>query len=159
MEQKDKIQAKGHVNLKVFRSGKLIEERDAHNTIQTTGGIENLAKYLTAEYTGSINWMGIGLNTGGKGDDASLTALNSEVGEDGVASTTHHILSSRSMTGSGVDTFVCTFTMTGSALVKEVGLFDASADGNMFARQQFNVLSLVATDTLQITWTVTITDT
>ena len=159
MDHKDKVQMKGWVNLKHFRQGKLIEERDAHNTIQTVG-IEKLAKFLTAEYTGSISHMGIGLNTGAQGDAPALTTLDSEVSPTtGLASTTHTILTSRSMTGAGIDTFVTTFTIGASVLAKEVGLFDASANGNMFARQQFAVLSLVATDTLQCTWTVTVIDT
>ncbi len=159
MNYKDKIQMKGWVNLKQFRGGKLIEERNAHNTIQTVG-IEKLAKFLTAEYTGSINWMGVGLNTGAQGDTPALTALDSEVSPTtGLASTTHTVLTSRSMTAPGVDTFITTFTFGASVLAKEIGLFDASSNGNMFARQQFAVLSLVATDTLQITWTITIIDT
>ncbi len=158
MEIKEKIQMKGHVNLKHFRQGKLIEERDDHNVIQTVG-IEKMAKFLTAEYTGSILYMGIGLNTGAQGDLPAITLLDSEVNEGGTPAVVHRVLSSKSMTAPGVDTFVCTFNMTGSAAIKEVGLFDATPSGNMFARQQFAVLSLVNTDSLQVTWTITIVDT
>lgn len=157
MERKDKLQIKGNVNLKHFRKGKLIEERNAHNTIQT-GGIEALGDYIIGTFTGDFNYMGIGLNTGAQGDTPALTALDSEVGLDGVAATTHTILTSRTSTA-GVVELVTTFLMTGSATIKECGVFKTTPDSTMLARQQFAVLSLVATDSLQITWTITITDT
>lgn len=153
MERKDYITIKGWVNLKVFRGGKLIEERDDHNLIQTLG-ISNMAQYITGEYTGDYNYMGIG--TGGVGgDNAALTALVSEVKEDGTAGTIHHILSSRAAVA-GVATMVCTFNMTGTAAISEIGLFDATPDGDMLARQTFADLNLVNTDSLQITWTITV---
>ncbi len=157
MEKKDKVQMKGCVNLKHFHDGKLVEEREEHNTIQTAG-IEALGDYLIGTFTGDFNYMGIGLNTGAQGDVPALTALDSEVGLDGNPATTHTILTSRLSTA-GVVTFVTTFTMSGSALIKEVGLFKTTPASTMLARQQFAVLSLVATDSLQVTWTITVTDT
>ena len=157
MKIKDKIQMKGHVNLKHFRGGKLIEERNAHNTIQTVG-IEALGDYIIGTFTGDFNYMGIGLNTGAQGDVPALTALDTEVNEAGTPSTVHHIMSSRTSTA-GVVTLVCTFNITGSALIKECGVFSATPDGTMLARQQFAVLSLVNLDSLQVTWTLTIVDT
>jgi len=156
MDKKDKISMKGWVNLKHFRGGKLIEERDAHNTIQTPG-IEAIGDYLIGDFTGDFNYMGIG--TGGVGgDNAALTALVSEVGLDGKAATTHTILTSRTSTA-GVVQFITTFTMSGSAAISEAGVFKTTPDSTMLARQTFADLNLVNTDSLAITWTLTIIDT
>ncbi len=156
MDHKDKIQVKGWVNLKHFRQGKLIEERDAHNTIQTAG-IEALGDYIIGTFTGDFNYMGIG--TGGVGGaNAALTALVAEVGLDGKAATTHTILTSRT-SAVGVVTLVTTFLMTGAAAISECGIFKGTPAGTMLARQTFADLNLVNTDSLQITHTLTIVDT
>jgi hypothetical protein len=150
---KDYLKIKGNVVLRHFRDGKLIDERDDHNLIQTLG-IEDLGDYLIGTFTGNFNYMGIG--TGGVGgDNAALTALVSEVGLDGKAAVTHTILTSRSSTA-GVVIFVTTFTMSGSAAISEVGLFKTTPASDMLARQTFADLNLGATDSLQVTWTITI---
>ena len=150
----DQIQVKGSVLIEHFRNGKLIDKREDHNLIQTIG-IEHLGDYLTATYTGSYNWIGIGI--GASGDNIALAALESEILEDGTAGTTHHVCSSRTSTA-GVCEFVALFNMTNvvTKAVTECGLFDAASVGNILARKTFAAINLIATDSIQITWTITI---
>ncbi len=61
-------------------------------------------------------------------------------------------------TSSGTSiTYACTFAAgTGTGAVTEAGIFDAAASGDMLARTKFAVVNKGASDSMTITWTVTI---
>ena len=59
--------------------------------------------------------------------------------------------------GSGADaTFQTTFSITGTVAITESGLFNDASVGSMLARVVFAALNLVNGDSVQITWTVTV---
>lgn len=155
MEQKDGIKLTGSVLIKHFRDGKLIDTREDHNLIQNIGKT-TLAKFITGEFTGNFGWMGIG-KTGVGGPNGALTALVAEVGLDGLTTTVHQAVTSAVVT-TYTALIVETFTMTGTAAVSEIGLFNQLnlAGSTMLARQTFSDLNLVATDSLQISWSIVV---
>ncbi len=61
-------------------------------------------------------------------------------------------------TSSGTSiTYACTFAAgTGTGAVTEAGIFDAASSGDMLARTVFAVVNKGASDSMTITWTVTI---
>lgn len=53
--------------------------------------------------------------------------------------------------------YVATFSAgTGTGAVTETGIFDASSGGNMLCRTVFAVVNKAASDSMTITWTVTV---
>ena len=155
MKTNDNIKLRGHVNIKQFRGGKLIDERDDPNLIQNIGKT-TLAKFISGEFTGNFGWMGIG-KTGVGGDNGALTALVAEVGLDGLTTTVHQVVNSAVVT-TYTALIIETFTMTGTAAISEIGLFNQLnlAGSTMLARQTFSDLNLVATDVLQISWSIVV---
>lgn len=155
MERKDNIQMKGYVNIKHFRKGVLVDERDDRNLIQNIGKT-TLAKFITGEFSGNFGWMGIG-KTGVGGPDGALTALVAEVGLDGLTTTVHQAVTSKVVT-TYTALIIETFTMSGTAAISEIGLFNQLnlAGSTMLARQTFSDLNLVNGDTLQVSWSITI---
>jgi hypothetical protein len=98
----------------------------------------------------AMNWIAIG--TGTAGESASDTALlGTEKGRS--QDTVRGIIN-----GSSVNPYVTlqqTFT-PGASTIAEAGVFDASANGHMFARKQFTGIGMGATDTLTVTWRITL---
>jgi hypothetical protein len=76
------------------------------------------------------------------------TTLGTETGRVALTSTTP---------STTTITYVATFPAgTGTGSVEECGIFDAGAAGTLFARSTSLSLTKGAGDTLQITWTVTL---
>jgi len=152
---KDSLKLKGSVLIKHIRDGRVIDKREDHNLIQNIGKT-SLAKFITGEFTGNFGWMGIG-KTGIGGPDGALTALVAEVGLDGLTTTVHQEVTSKVVT-TYTALIIETFTMTGSAVISEIGLFNQLnlAGSTMLARQTFADLNLIATDSLQVSWSIVV---
>lgn len=58
--------------------------------------------------------------------------------------------------GAGQVVLEQTFTATGSVTVEESGLFDAATSGNMLARNTSPSVALLTSDTLTVTWTISL---
>lgn len=115
------------------------------NTI-TTKGKEIMAKQLGGTTTAPVTAIAIGIGTGG------TTTLNSEIttngGQRGAATVTNTTIT----TTGDTEQWVKLFTFTGSFAVTEEGLLDNNTSGgNLMAYQSFSAISVISTDTLQIT--------
>ncbi len=56
-----------------------------------------------------------------------------------------------------VVTYVCAFSAgEGTGALTEAGIFNASSSGTMLCRTEFNVVNKGASDSMTITWTVTV---
>ena len=88
------------------------------------------------------------IGTGSTAAAASNTALGSQSARTTLTSTTV----------SGADiTYVDTFPAgTGTGAITEAGLFNASSGGTMLCRTVFSVVNKGASDSMTITWTVTV---
>lgn len=136
-------------------TGRWVESMQISNLIPTAG------KALVA---GRINGSGspaaatyIGIGTGTTAAAAGDTALEAEKSASGGASTTHtSATASLVTTDTTNDTaqLVATFSITGTIAITESGVFNASADGTMLARQTFSAINVVSGDSLQLTWKI-----
>ena len=136
---------KGQLDIKLFdESGKLKDHREKHNTVTTAGLYGLLDQALASPTLEKVGWMAIGEGTPAAtllGDEIDRNALTSKTRTDAV------------------------ITMVGdwaagdaTGAITEAGLFDVvTADTvNMWCSSTFDVINKGASDTLQITWTLTI---
>lgn len=130
-----------HVELK-DEHGNVKEIRDVYNTV-TTPGKNGIADQILASPTlGKPTHMAIGTGS------PSGTALGTELDRNALTSKTR---------SNAVVTMVGDWAAgDGTGAITEAGVFDASSTGNMWLSTTFSVVNKAAGDTLQITWTLTV---
>lgn len=142
----DQIKATGALKIVLTGAdGAVKQEQDIKNLVVTTG-LGYIASRVKDATATAMSHMAIGSNS----TAAALanTALGVELGRVALTSTT---------VSANVITYVASFPAgTGTGAVTEAGLFNAASAGTMMCRTVFAVVNKQASDTLQITWTVTI---
>jgi hypothetical protein len=142
----DQITATGALKIVLTdANGAVKQEQNIKNLVVTTG-LGYIASRIKDATATAMSHMAIGSNA----TAAALanTALGAELGRVALTSTT---------VSNNVITYVATFPAgTGTGAVTEAGLFNAASAGTMLCRTVFAVVNKQAADTLQITWTVTI---
>lgn len=111
-----------------------------------TDGKEFVASRMKDATTTAMSHMAVG--TGSTAAAAGDSALGSEADRNALTSTTV----------SGADiVYVATFAAgEGTGALTEAGLFNASSAGDMLCRTVFAVVNKGASDSMTITWTVTV---
>jgi len=129
--------------LAIALNGETVKEVD---NLVVTAGKGFVASRMKDATTTAMTHMAIG--TGSSAAAASNTALGSQSARTTLTSTTV----------SGADiTYVDTFPAgTGTGAITEAGLFNASSSGTMLCRTVFSVVNKGASDSMTITWTVTV---
>ena len=137
----DGLNLKG--KLAIALNGEIVKEVD---NLVVTAGKGFVASRMKDASTTAMTHMAIG--TGSTAAAASNTALGSQSARTTLTSTTV----------SGADiTYVDTFPAgTGTGAITEAGLFNASSGGTMLCRTVFSVVNKGASDSMTITWTVTV---
>lgn len=122
--------------------GNIKDSRSIHNTV-TTAGKNMIADRLLASPTlGVPTHMAIGTGT------PSGTALGTELDRNALTSKTR---------SNAVVTMVGDWAAgDGTGAITEAGVFDASSTGNMHLSSSFSVINKASTDTLSVTWTLTV---
>lgn len=122
--------------------GNVKAERQIHNAV-TTAGKNMIADRLLASPTlGVPTHMGIGTGT------PSATDLGTALDRNALTSKTR---------SNAVVTMVGNWAAgDGTGAITEAGVFDAASAGNCHLTTSFAVINKGANDTLQITWTLTI---
>jgi hypothetical protein len=144
-----------HGRLDVFlydEFGNIKDERHFDNLI-VDAGFEGVA-YRIAPHDGnavSSPWNYIAIGTGSTAPAAGDTALVTELvrlqdSQAEYTSTPSSQLELVASFGPGV----------GTGTVRESGLFNANSGGDMLARQTFTEITKGASDTLTVTWTITL---
>ena len=88
--------------------------------------------------------LGTGTNAAAVGD----TTLQTEIDRNALTSTT---------VSTNTIAYGCTWAAgDGTGAITEAGLFDAASTGDMLARTVFSVVNKGASDSITITWTITI---
>lgn len=142
----DLIKVTGELKITVTNpEGNVKQEVVVPNLVVTTG--KNLiASRLKDTTDAAMSHMAIG--TGSTAAAAGNTALGSEAGRVALTSTT--------VTTNSV-AYVASFGAgTGTGAITEAGLLNASSGGTLLCRTVFSVINKGASDTLGITWTVTV---
>jgi|SRR5690606_12658632 len=150
------LQLHGRFDLMLYDEyGNLKDERHLDNLI-VDAGFEGVA-YRIAPHDGSATndpWNYIAIGTGTAAPVAGDTALLGEVARLQDATATYTSTPSKQLQlqvsfGPGV----------GTGNIAESGLFNAENGGTMLARQTFSTITKGASDTLTVTWTITLSGT
>lgn len=138
---KDDLKMKGHLSIAV--NGEVVHE--VPNLVVTTGK-NFVASRIKDTTSAAMSHMAIG--TGTVAAAAGDTALGSEAARSSLTSTT---------VVDNVVTYVASFGAgSGTGAITEAGLFNAVGAGTMFCRTTFAVVNKGASDSMTITWSVTV---
>jgi len=139
----EQLEMKGH--LKIELNGEIV--RDIDNLV-VTAGKGFVASRMIGTSAGVMTHMAVG--TGTTNPAAGDTALETQVGSRKAFTTS-------SAVSGAVVTYVCAFSAgEGTGALTEAGIFNASSSGTMLCRTEFNVVNKGASDSMTITWTVTV---
>ena len=154
MEQlAEKLTRKGRVKIELFGSDGLLKERRQFDNVITEVGDAHVADQLSsAPGESAMSHMAIG--TGSTAAATGDTALDSEIDRNA--------LTSRTQGAAAADNDVIYVgdwaAADGTGAIVEAGIFNSSSGGTLLCRQVFAVVNKGASDTLKITWTVSIGD-
>lgn len=138
---KDDFKLKGRLSIAI--NDQVVKYVD---NVVVTDGKEYVASRMKDTTATAMSHMAIG--TGSTTAAASDTALGSESDRNALTSTTV----------SGTDIiYVATFGAgEGTGAITEAGIFNASTSGTLLCRTVFSVVNKGASDSMTITWTVTV---
>jgi hypothetical protein len=124
------------------KNGKIKARRFIHNTVTTPGKNGAADQVLASPTLGKPTHMAVGTGT------PSGTALGTELDRNALTSKTR---------SNAVVTMVGDWAAgDGTGAITEAGIFDAASTGNMWVSASFSVINKGASDTLSITWTLTV---
>jgi hypothetical protein len=137
----DNLKLKGR--LKVAINGETVKEIDNVVVSDGKGYVASRMKDATAT---AMSHMAIG--TGSTAASSSDSALETEAGRVSLTSTT---------VSSNEVEYVATFGAgTGTGAITEAGILNASSSGTLLCRTVFSVVNKGSSDSMTITWTVTV---
>ena len=140
------IKAAGRLNIQIIGHDGMIKDEQTVDNLVVGVGLNFIASRMRDASSAVMSHMAIG--SGNSPAAGGNTALGTELGRVALTSTT--------VTNNAV-AFVATFGAgVGTGAVTEAGIFNASTAGTMLCRTVFSVVNKEATDTMAITWTVTI---
>ena len=145
MFKNDNSKATGKLTVEIKNDkGVVIETREVKNLV-VDDGLEYIADRMKNNST-VMSHMAIG--TGSTAAAASDTALGTEAARQALTSTT--------VTANAV-AYVASFGAgTGTGAITEAGILNAASGGTLLCRTVFSVVNKGASDSMTITWTVTI---
>ena len=145
MFKNDNSKATGKLTVEIKNDkGVVIETREVKNLV-VDDGLEYIADRMKNNST-VMSHMAIG--TGSTAAAASDTALGTEAARQALTSTT--------VTANAV-AYVASFGAgTGTGAITEAGILNANSGGTLLCRTVFSVVNKGASDSMTITWTVTI---
>ena len=150
MNSKERLGLSGRLTIVLTApDGTVKDQREIKNLIVTTG-IAHITSRMLGTSSGVMSHMGLGAGTTAAA--AGDTDLGSLIGS-------RKTLGSATQSGSNNESIVYVTTFDpgeATGAVTEAGIFNASTSGTMLCRTVFPVVNKQAGDTLQITWTVTL---
>ena len=137
----DNFQMTGHLSIAI--NDAVVQEVP---NLVVTDGKEFVASRMKDTTKAAMSHMAIG--TGSTAAAAGDAALGSQADRNALTSTT--------VSGAAV-TYVATFAAgEGTGAITEAGLFNAASAGDMLCRTVFAVVNKGSSDSMTITWTVTV---
>ena len=146
MFKNDKSKATGKLIVEIKNDkGVVVETREVINLV-VDDGLEFIASRMKDATATAMSHMAIG--TGSTAAAAGNTALGTEAARQALTSTT--------VTANAV-AYVASFAAgTGTGAITEAGILNAGSGGTLLCRTVFSVVNKGASDSMTITWTVTI---
>lgn len=137
----DDLKMTGHLTIAINNA--VVQEVP---NLVVTDGKEYVASRMKDTTKAAMSHMAIG--TGSTAAAAGNAALGSEANRQALTSTT---------VSGAVVTYVATFGPgNGTGAITEAGLFNASSSGDMLCRTVFAVVNKGGSDSMTITWSVTV---
>ena len=137
----DQLKMKGKLQIRL--NDDVVQEID---NIVVTAGKGYVASRMKDATATAMSHMAIG--SGSTAAAASDTALGNQLGRVALTSTT---------VSAAVVTYVASFPAgTGTGAVTEAGILNAASGGTMLCRTVFSVVNKGASDSMTVTWTVTV---
>ena len=146
MFKNDNSKATGKLTIEIKNDkGTVIETREVKNLV-VDAGLDYIASRMKDATATAMSHMAIG--TGSTAAAAADTTLGTEADRNALTSTT--------VTDNAV-AYVASFAAgEGTGAITEAGIFNASSGGTLLCRTVFSVVNKGASDSMTITWTVTI---
>lgn len=146
MIKKDSSKVTGSVNVVVRGDDGAIKQEFTVPNLVVDAGLDYIASRMEGTSDTVMSHMAVG--TGTTAADAADTALETEAARVALTSTT--------VTDNAV-AYVATFAAgTGTGALTEAAILNASSGGTMLCRTVFSVINKGASDSMTVTWTVTI---
>ena len=144
----DNLKVTGRVSISLYdKDGNLKDGREIKNLV-VNNGKGFIASRMISGGASVMSHMALGSGT--TAPAAGDTALESLLG-------VREILDSSTSPASGVVLYTSSFEAgDATGAVTEAGIFNAATDGTMLCRTTFDTINKSATDTLSVTWTITI---
>ena len=146
MFKKDKTKATGKLTVEIKdKQGNVKETRELENLVVDTGLAFIASRMKDASATAMTHMaIGTGTTAAASGD----TTLGTEAARVGLSTTT--------VTANAV-AYVCAFAAgTGTGAITEAGILNGASGSTLLCRTVFSVVNKGASDSMTITWTVTI---
>lgn len=137
-------------------NGNVIDSREVNNVV-VDPGLVYIASRMIGATANVMSHMAVGTSNANSTDPtaSTQTALGAE-GATARASLSSITTSNQNITGDSV-TYVATFIAgVGTGALVEAGIFNASTAGTMLCRTTFPVINKGTSDSLTITWKVTV---
>ena len=146
MFKNDNSKATGKLTVEIKNDkGVVVETREVKNLV-VDDGLGFIASRMKDATATAMSHMAIG--TGTTAAAAADSALGSEAGRNALTSTT--------VTSNAV-AYVASFAAgEGTGAITEAGILNAGSSGTLLCRTVFSVVNKGASDSMTITWTVTI---
>jgi len=150
MNKIETLRSRGRLSIVVTdQHGYAKEKREIDNLV-VNAGLAYIISRMVGVAKAVMSHMAVGSGT------SSAAAANTDLGNllgsrKALTSTTISCANNESVV------YVCTFSPgEGTGAVTEAGIFNASSSGDMLCRTVFAVVNKAATDTMVITWTITL---
>lgn len=149
---RDKLKVKGLINLKVYRDGKLIDERKVKNTITNAGLGETTNLMGNVATPAYFTYLAVGIGT--TAATAANTALESEIVDSGLVRAGATVTQETTTVANDTLQLMKSWTVTAAKAVTECGILNAASVGDLLGRQVFAAINVTSGDTLQVTYQV-----
>lgn len=150
MNNEEFLKMTGKLDIVVYDENGNVKESVEVPNIVTTAGKTFIASRIAGTSSAVMGWMEVGTSTqaAAVGDTALILPVS--------GSRTATTVSGGTPSANTVQ-YVTTFPAgTGTGALTEAGIFNASTAGTLLCRTVFSVINKGASDSMTITWTVTI---
>ena len=146
MFKKEETKATGKLTVEIKdKHGNVKETREATNLV-VSAGLDFIASRMKDATATAMSHMAIG--TGSTAAASGNTTLGTESARQALTSTT---------VNNNAVSYVASFAAgTGTGAITEAGVLNAASSGTLLCRTVFSVVNKGASDSMTITWTITI---
>jgi len=145
---KDNLKLRGDVSIVLKSANGSVKDSRAIKNLVVNDGLNFIVSRMKDTTQGAMSHMAVGSSTtaAAAGQTDLVSILGSREALDSTAVSTNTV------------TYVSSFEAgDGTGAVTEAGIFNASSGGDMLCRTVFDVVNKQATDSMTITWTITLT--